>query len=68
MLEKIQNRLNKEVEKILEKDELTIPDYFFLESIISKSKFEKDYNNNQLLTSKLFDKAFDYLNKEEKEG
>lgn len=67
MLEKIQNKLNQEIEKILAKDELSIPDYFFLENIISKSKFEKDYNNNQLLTSKLFDKAFDYLNKKEKE-
>lgn len=61
MLEKIQNRINKEVEKILQKEKLSIPDYFFLEGIISRLKCEQSYKLTQDDTSKLVNKIFDFL-------
>lgn len=63
MLEKIQHRLNEEVEKILEKDELSIPDYFFLQGIVSRIKCEESSKEMRNDTNDLMKNIFDTLSK-----
>lgn len=61
MLEKIQHRLDEEIEKILYKEELSISDYFFLEGIVSRLKSEQSNKEMYQGTSDLLKTVFESL-------
>lgn len=66
MLQKIEERLNKEVEKVLAKEELSIPDYLFLESQALRLKTEKQSKETMTRTDDLFTNMLNVFKQPEK--
>lgn len=55
MLDKIQNRLDKEIDKIINKEDLTIADYLFLESVCEKKYLNSNREHINNLTNSLWE-------------
>lgn len=68
MIDKIQERLNKEIEKVIAKDELTHADYYFLENNLQMLKFAQNKQNTDDIFLNIFKILSEPLKNTEREA